>query len=125
MPVQVNVTVQNLDQIKRAMAQLPQQMVPELRDAVTKSALKVERESKILSPVDTGRLRASINTSYGFGPLGIGAKVATNVEYAIYVHEGTARMKARPFMKQAVDLSQQDINRYFEQAVERVIEKIN
>lgn len=124
MPVQIKVEVKNLEQIKMALAKMPREMVPALGDAITKSAFRVEREAKILSPVDTGRLRSSINTSYGFGPLGIGAKVATNTEYAIFVHEGTARMKARPFMKQAVELAKRDIGGFFDMAVEKVIKNI-
>ena len=49
--------------------------------------------------VDTGRLRASIahtakrETAY----------VGTNVEYAIYVHEGTMKMEANQFLRNAVE----------------------
>ena len=50
---------------------------------------RIERIAKELCPVDTGRLRSSIAARVeveGGKPLVI---VGTNVEYAIYVHEGT------------------------------------
>lgn len=125
MPVQIKVEVKNIEELKRGLQKFPDKLVPQLREAVIKSAFLVEREAKILSPVDTGRLRSSINTSYGFGPLGVGAKVATNVEYAIYVHEGTKRMRARPFMRQAVQASSGQIGKFFETAVEVAISKIS
>lgn len=124
MAVQINISVVNLEEIKRGLLLFPQRMIPELRKATTKAALQVEREAKGFTPVDTGRLRSSIMTSLGLGPLGVSAKVATNVEYAIYVHEGTKRMKKRPFMKQAVDQSQLDIELYFIQAVQNAVNGI-
>jgi hypothetical protein len=50
---------------------------------------KVEALAKRLAPVDTGRLAGSIVTvqiNVGGKP---GAGVGTNVEYALYVHDGT------------------------------------
>lgn len=52
--------------------------------------------------IDTGRLRASINTRpivHGGLP---GVRVGTNVDYAIYVHEGTRHMQANPFLRDAL-----------------------
>ena len=48
--------------------------------------------------VDTGRLRNSITHTIQ----GNHAIVGTNVEYAVYVHEGTYKMKGRPYLKQPV-----------------------
>ena len=33
---------------------------------------------------------------------GFGAKISTNTEYAVFVHEGTKYMRARPFMDEGV-----------------------
>lgn len=73
-----------------------------LRNAITEYALAVEREAKLRTPVDTGRLRASIGTSLGLGAE-IQAFVSTNTNYAVYVHQGTKFMRARPFFVWAVD----------------------
>jgi HK97 gp10 family phage protein len=60
-----------------------------LARGMLQQAKKVERKAKRLTPVDKGRLRASINSKVVFrGGLPIG-RVGTNVKYAIYVHEGT------------------------------------
>lgn len=56
---------------------------------VVKTTLKVSNRAKILTPVDTGNLRASI-TQVIFKRSGeVVGRVGTNVNYAIYVHEGT------------------------------------
>lgn len=52
--------------------------------------------------IDTGRLRASIDI--GESPEHpAGVRVGTNVDYAIYVHDGTERMEANPFLLNAID----------------------
>ncbi|MBO8173498.1 MAG: HK97 gp10 family phage protein [Bacillaceae bacterium] len=73
--------------------------VSELDKKVEVVTLAVEREAKILCPVRTGRLRASIHTGR-HGPLE--RYVGTNVEYAPYVEFGTRRMSAKPYLRPAV-----------------------
>jgi hypothetical protein len=69
-----------------------------MRPVIQEFAFAVERYSKQVTPVDTGRLRASIGVSAGFGG-GMRTFVQPNVFYAGYVHEGTRRMRGRPFMR--------------------------
>jgi HK97 gp10 family phage protein len=58
-------------------------------------------------PVDTGLMRASIasevlKTSYGAGSVALKAVIRCNVDYAKYVHDGTSKMQARPFLTDAI-----------------------
>jgi HK97 gp10 family phage protein len=80
-----------------------------LKDEIQKLAFRIERNAKQLTPVDTGRLRASILTQPMFG--GFGAKVSTNTDYAIFVHEGTRYMRARPFMSEGLNQLKDGINK--------------
>lgn len=128
-----------------------EQILPALRRASEASALLIEGAAKRLTPVDTGRLRASIATSLGVGALAGGAIVQTNVNYAIYVHEGTkphfpplkalegwakrhnttpfqvargiARkgIKKRPFMRQAVEQEQGKIGKIFSRELDNTL----
>ena len=43
--------------------------------------------------------------------------VGTNVEYALYVHEGTSRMSPNRFLKNALDRNKDQINEYIENAL--------
>lgn len=70
-----------------------------LERIIVKFAFMIEGEAKRVTPVDTGRLRASISTSQ----YGMRAVVAPHTNYAFFVHEGTRRMKSRPFMKWGVE----------------------
>jgi hypothetical protein len=69
---------------------------PVARD-LARRAERVVSRAKVLCPVDTGRLRASIVSTRpapkGTGlsvKIGAGRVVGTNVEYALAVHEGAA-----------------------------------
>lgn len=60
----------------------------------------VETDAKMRCPVKTGHLRSSISHhKEGADTVVIG----TNVEYAPYVHYGTYKMAARPFLQDALD----------------------
>ena len=66
-------------------------------------------------PVDTGRLRDSIaHQLEGYDSVVIG----TNVEYGIYVHEGTHRMAGRPFLRNAAQNHAQEYADLIRQSLE-------
>jgi hypothetical protein len=56
---------------------------------LARRAIRVESRAKQLCPVDTGRLRSSITWRIIYSGGALDALVGTNVEYAIFVHEGT------------------------------------
>lgn len=70
-----------------------------LSTAILKGTLMAEGIARRTSPHDTGRLASSIFTEIRplFG------KVETDTEYAIFVHDGTRFIRARPWMKQAAE----------------------
>lgn len=55
-----------------------------LQQGIEKLGFGIEREAKKKTPVDTGRLRASINTSIGK----FQARIAPHVVYAGWIHDG-------------------------------------
>ena len=86
----------------------PQKIGIAISNVIKKASFAVERESKIKSPVDTGRLRSSISTFL----LPLKATIQPHVNYAIYVHDGTKYMTGRPFMSQALDIVERDISSF-------------
>ena len=104
--MQINISVKpSFDQVAAAFGDVKAQNF--LRDEVRKIALRVERFSKQLTPVDTGRLRSSIAVSWIISE--IGAIVRPNTDYAYFVHEGTRYMRARPYMAQGAEFAKQYI----------------
>jgi HK97 gp10 family phage protein len=73
-----------------------------VRDAHTllqRIALKVEGTAKSNAPVKTGNLRRTVNSQATAHQAIIGA----SANYAVFVHEGTKFMAARPFIKTAIE----------------------
>lgn len=62
--------------------------------------LQAEKYTKLLCPVDTGRLRNSY--THDVRKQEEAVYIGTNVEYAPYVEMGTSKMKAQPHLKPAV-----------------------
>lgn len=57
---------------------------------LTRRAIRVENRAKQLAPVDTGRLRSSISHELRQNRRAtLVARVGTNVDYALAVHDGT------------------------------------
>ena len=63
------------------------------------TASAIEEQAKSITPVDTGRLRASITADVK----GLEANIGTDVEYASYVHDGTSEMAPQPFLYPVAD----------------------
>lgn len=122
MSIQINISIdQTFEQVREAFRKFPDKVAPYLRQAAQTAAFAIEREAKILSPVDTGRMRASIATSLGVVS-NIAAIVQTNVEYAVYVHEGTKKMRGRPFMKQGAEAAGDKIKEAYETNIRKALE---
>lgn len=79
----------------------------EVQNGITKqiaaSTLTIESQAKVNTPVDTGRLRSSINSVI---KPNVGV-VATNVEYAPFVEFGTVKQSAKPFLYPAWNAQRQ------------------
>ena len=80
-------------------------LVPRIREgtqlAVAQTALLIETDAKLLSPVDTGLNRAEIHTD--IAPNGLSAAVIAGTEYAVFLEFGSRRMAARPFLHPAYE----------------------
>lgn len=117
-PISIRIT--NLPQIKAAFSRAPHLMVAELSKAIQKSVLSISKDSRVSTPVDTGRLRASTYERFG----NLQGEVGTNTTYDRFVHEGTTYMRGRPYLRKAVERNQHNIDGYFEKSVQNVLDKI-
>ena len=82
-------------------------------------AFKIEREAKQVTPVDTGRLRASINTKLS----DLKATVGPTVFYADFVHWGTRFMRERPFMLWGAETAVKGFDDYLAKELDATIQK--
>jgi HK97 gp10 family phage protein len=83
----------------RAIASLVVPGSPVYRDIVRR-AIKVQGAARRRVRVDTGRLRSSINvTAPHTKGNATGARVGSNVEYALFQEEGTRYMQGQPYLR--------------------------
>jgi len=71
-------------------------------DIINRGILLAEAAAVPLVPVLTGALRNNRTTDYAT-PGNHTATLTFNMEYSIFVHEGTSRMPARPFARMGLD----------------------
>lgn len=77
-------------------------------------------ETQARTPVDTGNLRRSEGyKTNGKDEVDIG----TNIEYAEYVHNGTSKQKAQPFIKDAIIQNINEINNIIKKHLSKVGDK--
>jgi len=84
-----SVEIRGLDELQNKLRQAPQFVSEEMRTAMGLATALVEREAKVLAPVNVGQLRSSIagrvQTAMGGEVIGV---VGTNVVYAAPVEFG-------------------------------------
>lgn len=116
----VAIKISNLAEIKRAFGRSPVLMAKQLDIAIERSIYEISRDSKLGTPVDTGRLRASTYEKFSR----LRGETGTNTDYDIFVHEGTKFMRARPYLRNSVNKNSANVQRYFTQAVQKVLDVI-
>lgn len=77
--------------------------------------IEAESDAAAICPVDTGRLRNTITHTIDNG--GRAAIIGTHLEYAQWVHNGTSRQQAQPFLTDAVTANSDKYRRIFEAAM--------
>lgn len=117
---EIKVKITNARQIQSAFYRAPRLMTKNLNVAIQKTILTIDRKSKLNTPVDTGRLRASHYTQFS----NLSGTVGTRTGYDIYVHEGTRFMKSRPYLRNAVEKSSEDVDKFFTEAVDKTLNEI-
>lgn len=118
---QVKIKIKNLAQIRSAFKASPRIMTKNLRKAIEKALITVQRQSVINAPRRTGFLKASHQHKMLSNLSGY---VQPTADYAIFVHEGTRFMRSRPFLRQAVAEKEQEIDRLFLSAVQDTLDEI-
>ena len=91
----VTVEVKGKDRLITKFENMSREMTKQVKQSVKKHTYDMERNAKQKAPVDTGRLKGSIGSS--FFNSGLSGEVSTNVKYAIYQEYGTRYMPAQPF----------------------------
>lgn len=101
--IELNVKIENEKEVMEELKKYPELINKNLIDYIKLALMGIQRNAKMIAPVDTGRLRADIRTDLRIQSNQIKGVIFNDVYYALFVHEGTSRMRARPYFKQAVE----------------------
>jgi len=116
----ITIKIKNLDKFMRALARSPQIVSKYANTAIRQSIYQIEREVKPRTPVDTGQLRNTQESSYG----NLIGRYYPTVEYGIYVEMGTYKMAAQPYLRPGVEASLPAITKIFEQEINKAMDEI-
>ena len=127
--VEIKVEIKNLPQIRAAFRQSPRIMTKNLTKAIQRSTIMIHDEeilnvsgSRGIRVVTTG-LKSAVQAGISF-PSPLKGVLFPNIEYAIFVHENTKFRKGRPFLQNAVDTKQTEVDKEFEKAVQNTLDEI-
>lgn len=96
---------------------LESRIAEEIVNVADELALRIVADAKREAPVDTGRLRASLDFDVSEpGDYTVRIAVGSNVEYAIYQEVDN------PYLRPAFEANRDTIEEYIKQAVESAVE---
>ena len=117
-----SVTIKNADKLEKALQKYPSIANKFIGQALTASAAVLSKNTRVgVVPYKTGRLLQSFFFSK---PNSHSVAWAPNTKYAFFVHEGTSKMPARPFLKTIREDSQEEIDRLFDKATDGIVKEI-
>ena len=96
----VTVTITGLDTLGLKVAQINAEITEQIEEELDRVADQVQSDAKDNCPVRTGALQDDIKVYASELKRQIGN---LNIPYAVYVHQGTYKMKARPYLLNAAE----------------------
>ena len=117
-----------MPQIKAAFAKAPREMTEELNKAIKLGMFALQGETIL----NVGGSRGIRIVSRGLSKAAARPPVfqmlksiyEIDVPYGAYVHDGTYKMAARPYLENAANTKEDQINQYFVNAVDNVLNRI-
>lgn len=107
------IKLEGLNELVRALESGNKRAGTAIAKAMLATVQTAEREIKLVTPVRTGRLRASIRHSVGK----LEGSVFTDVHYGGYVEFGTRRMRPRRMFWRGVQAAMPQVRTYWESAL--------
>ena len=129
---QISLTIKNEAKIARAWGKFPAEMAKAIASTLQSSGVFMTGKVKEYiaagtgmwkAPLDTGALRRGIHPIFESTKAYIRPSDAT--PYATYVHEGTGRMKARPFFQITADREAGSLQKFALQQIEKALNTLN
>lgn len=128
--MKMTLQVRNLDRLQAALRASPQTVAREIQAFLARSGAKLSQTIQRNpwkvggvgggAPVDTGRLRSSHVKKISR----LSLIITPQTDYAKYVHDGTSKMKKRPWLAYALDTNEKTLRQMLADTGERIIKTI-
>ena len=121
----VKIKIEGIDQLISNLKKYPEVSGKEIQEAIKKSIYEIQREAVPITPVDTGRLRASLGSGISFGTLS--GEIGSDLDYAVKQHENEYyrhRIGEAKFLEKGVNYAMNAIEDYFKKAIENTMKAI-
>lgn len=134
--MEMTMKIEGLDKLLQSLSKAPSDIRNAANSAIRRSIYTVHNTALPNVPVGNpskwkskppkgyvgGALRRSFVSGVSFKDFY--GEIWPNIEYAIYVHEGTYRMTSRPFLKNAMDSVQDEVKGIFEDELNKAMSTI-
>lgn len=124
--ISVNINIENLDKLRDNFSKAPSLTLKYLSAAVKASIFSVEKQAvdrNFQFKTPRGRRTGWVERSFAFGRFiePLSGSIGPTANYAPYVYFGTRRgIKPNPFMERIAKASEDDINKFFNEAVDKL-----
>ena len=92
------VTIRGLNEWNGWVKGTPKQIIRGVDKELNRTGSSVQGNAKQLAPVDTGRLRGSINKEFNVNPALRQVFIFSSLHYAAYQDYGTIKNRANPYL---------------------------
>jgi HK97 gp10 family phage protein len=116
----LSVKITGVDEMRAAFAKSPAIVISELKPAIAKTIAAIQRAAAPRTPWRHGFLLNRNEIRLG-DLTGLFKKLAP---YAVFVHEGTYKMKGRPFLSQGIDATAKEVDNIFRNALANITLKL-
>jgi HK97 gp10 family phage protein len=128
----IEITFKNSARIISAYSKAPQDVSRAIQRGIERSGVFAEGTVKSIitagtgmwkPPIDTGQMRQGIHATFSPGKSVV--RPSSHTPYATYVHEGTRRMRARPFFEITKQTKEGKMREFFTKEIELALDKLN
>jgi len=121
----ITLKIEGVDALVKKFDGMPEASIKKLFTAFKVASLKIQSDAQAIVPVDTGRLKLSIQSRVERKGDAVGAEIWSGaeseegkpVDYAAFVEFGTSKMKAQPYMRPAMDKNKAQLIKQLEQVL--------
>ena len=114
------ISIKNLDKLIDKLNKYPRESETIVNKAIKVSIFDVQAKAVPMTPIKSGDLRRSYTTTFS----NLRGILWPNIEYALYVHEGTRYMRGRPYLTDGLRSAQSKLDTNFQWAIDEISKKL-